>query len=89
MISVTFVLIDHVMKKDQQCQSGLKSKMHNGTLRNTENYILSSDDCCFINGKHSFSYHLSNPIVQISNSELNISLLFFFVFFALLFTLVQ
>ena len=89
MISVTFVLIDHVMKKDQQCQSGLKSKMHNGTLRNSENHILSFDDCCFINCKYSFLSHISNPIVQISNSELNISLLFFSVFFALLFTLVQ
>ena len=57
MISVTFVLIDHVMKKDQQCQSGLKNKMDKGTLRNSENHILSFDDCCLIRTEHSFSYY--------------------------------
>ena len=39
MISVTFVLIDHVMKKDQQCQSGLKSKMHKGIAQFWESYF--------------------------------------------------
>ena len=72
MISVTFVLIDHVMKKDQQCQSGLKSKMDKGTLRNSENHILSFDDCCLIKGEHSFSYYVHFSINVVSNHSVEI-----------------
>ena len=58
MISVTFVLIDHVMKKDQQCKSGfkvkwIKSKMDKGTLCNSEIHILGFDDYCMIKGEDS------------------------------------